>query len=650
MRRRTPIAVPLSAVLIVTALVPAAAQVDPSPEGGVVGHALRLGLPVGDKLAGPTARSKGGPPPGANPYLALLEEPAQAQYGAWAEYLSSQAVARNAAQQQQAGVARASSPLVVDEEEPAGTRGSNDTFENAEAVGRFGTGSRDRATARLLGRIDNAPVSTRAIRPSREDDGSIPLARRTGVGTTNSGVTTTGTVGDGPHGRARSGSGDFDVYRVKGIPGQQLVVDIDTPTEDLDSVVLLVDGAGSIVAANDDDALGNLDSRLSYIVPDDGDYYVFVTGFLSLPEDPFDSGSGTGADSEGPYAVSISTAEVDTDVYAVDLVVGDTLGLSVTGSGDYLGILDPSGQLVHGSAQDLSFIYPAVSPLPGGGNAVNEHVVDEAGWHFVAVAGRTGSYDVTAEVYRPGTEGERAAQTLYLDFDGARLNTNIFGGPGVRTLSPMRSFLGAWGLRNSDYEPLARQVIRTVQENVRRDLQASGVDPDFRITVRNSLDHPDTFGRENVSRVIIGGTIAQSGIPTIGIAQSIDPGNFAQEESALVLLDVLSDSDPENDASLNFYLRPRSNTIRFLGTAIGNVTSHEAGHFFGDWHVDQFNDTLNLMDQGGNFPLLFGVGPDGIGGTADDPDVDFGEDVFNPNEGFTGIEDTSGRISAALVR
>ena len=51
------------------------------------------------------------------------------------------------------------------------------------------------------------------------------------------------------------------------------------------------------------------------------------------------------------------------------------------------------------------------------------------------------------------------------------------------------------------------------------------------------------------------------------------------------------------------------------------------------------------MDQGGNFPLLFGVGPDGVGGTADDNDVDFGEDVFNPNEGFIGIEDTLTRLA-----
>jgi hypothetical protein len=82
--------------------------------------------------------------------------------------------------------------------------------------------------------------------------------------------------------------------------------------------------------------------------------------------------------------------------------------------------------------------------------------------------------------------------------------------------------------------------------------------------------------------------------------------------------------------------------VRFVGTALGNVVSHEAGHFLGSYHVDQFNDVLNLMDQGGNFPLLYGVGPDGIGGTADDPDVDFGEDRWNPIERFTGAREHGG--------
>ncbi|MCE7002793.1 hypothetical protein LWC34_08110 [Kibdelosporangium philippinense] len=47
---------------------------------------------------------------------------------------------------------------------------------------------------------------------------------------------------------------------------------------------------------------------------------------------------------------------------------------------------------------------------------------------------------------------------------------------------------------------------------------------------------------------------------------------------------------------------------------------------------------------------MFGVGPDKIGGTADDVDVDFVEDVLNPNEGFSGFEDTLNRSGWGLSR
>ena len=117
-----------------------------------------------------------------------------------------------------------------------------------------------------------------------------------------------------------------------------------------------------------------------------------------------------------------------------------------------------------------------------------------------------------------------------------------------------------------------------------------------------------------------------------------------------MLLDILSDpAGEQGDPSLNTYLTPASDRVAFVGQAVGNVASHEAGHFFGNWHVDQFNDAANLMDQGGNFPVLYGVGPDKVGGTADDDDVDFGEDNFNPNEGFFGIEDTLSRLAVALT-
>ena len=105
------------------------------------------------------------------------------------------------------------------------------------------------------------------------------------------------------------------------------------------------------------------------------------------------------------------------------------------------------------------------------------------------------------------------------------------------------------------------KITAEVTENIKKDLKA--VNPAVQVKVINSKDNADQFGKENVSRVIVGGTIAQSGISTIGIAQYIDPGNYGHEDSAVVLLDVLS--DPSGSASLNTYLN---------ATATGSGSCH----------------------------------------------------------------------------
>ncbi len=74
---------------------------------------------------------------------------------------------------------------------------------------------------------------------------------------------------------------------------------------------------------------------------------------------------------------------------------------------------------------------------------------------------------------------------------------------------------------------------------------------------------------------------------------------------------------------------------------LGNLTAHEIGHMVGSFHTDELNGRANLMDSGGgDQPRFFGVGPDQLGGTSDDRDVDFGVDRFTPFEGFTGLENT----------
>ncbi|BCB77397.1 hypothetical protein GCM10022251_70700 [Phytohabitans flavus] len=638
--RRT-IAMVAACLLAAVTIAPGGASARAKPDVDTE-KALSNGLQVAPKS---TAKSKtaNAKPAGANPYLALLPDPAAADLSGWDKYLAAKGKERaNALKAQKK--APAVSPILVDEDEPVGVRGSNDTPATAQRVPGFGTNSGQNPKARVLGTLSPERVTSQNVPPNTEDDGSITLARDTGIGTTVDGIRTTGVVGDGPHGSAGSGSGDFDVYKLNGQAGESLTVDIDTAAGGtLDSILLLFNEDGEVLATADDDG-ETLDSLLSFQFRESGTYFVFVTGFLTLPNDPFDSGSGTGADTEGPYGVTISAGVADTDFFAVRLRKGDVLGASVSGAAALVSVYDTVPREVHGSTQDASSIYPASTPLPGGGNAVTEYVAEKAGWHYVAVSSGGGDYDITVEAYRPTLESEAPpVQTLFLDFDGARLNTAIFGGPGVRTLSPFSAFLGRWGLTRADEDAVIDAVLATVEENLKSDLVASGLNGRFRIQIKNSRDHRDTFGQTNVSRIVVGGTIDESGIPTIGIAQTIDPGNFETEETALVLLDVLSDPAGD-DASLNTYITPESDKVAFVGRALGNVVAHEAGHFFGDWHVDQFNDIPNLMDQGGNFPVMFAVGPDNIGGTDDDIDVDFGEDIFNPGEGFTGTEDTLSRI------
>ena len=598
-----------------------------------------------------------------NPYLANLPDAKRADYSSWKQRMvtAGQQRAKSAAlaTNKTKAAGRALAPAVVhDEEEPAGTNGSNDTQDNAEPIAGFGTGKKQNPRVRILGSIADlaAPdVTTIAV---AEDNGSIDLATDTGIDGEGA-VETESVLGDGPHG-GPTGSNDFDFFALSSRPGLQITVDT-TKTLSVDTVVAIYDESGEVLAANDDAGIAPNDfaSRLSYQVPAEGSYFVLVAGYTfagPLPDDPFDSGSGTGGADQGDYALSISSAPFDADYFALKLKKGDVLGAVGKGVADTLTIWRPDGtQMVGAPGVDASSLYAPTSPLPGGGNTTLAYVAEQAGTYAIQVEGSAGAYDTLIEAYRPGSEVDPASrvQTVFLDFDGARVNTGIWGGPGVRDLSPFGSFLGKWNLTRAQEATVIDKITATVRENIRRDLIEQGLNDDIAVQVTNSKDNPDTFGKPNVSRVIVGGTIEQSGIPTIGIAQYIDPGNYGHEDSALVLLDVLSGSvADDDDATLNYYLRPESNRVNFVSTAVGNVISHEIGHYIGNYHTDSTDDVHNLMDEGGgNFGSnLYGVGPDGIGGTADDEDIDFRTDTYSLVEGFTGQENTLNVSAWAFVR
>ncbi|MEV8543386.1 PPC domain-containing protein [Streptomyces sp. NPDC051572] len=555
-----------------------------------------------------------------------------------------------AAQRNLAGLAAATSYA---EKEPAGTLGANDTVPTAERIAGFGTGDRQNSAVAIAGDLaDDPDIPT--LPAGSEDNGSIPLAIDTGVAGARQAVRTSGVIGDGPHGSAGDGHGDFDFYKVSGVPaGVPLTMDVGAQG-DLNAIMRLYDANGGTVFWADDPSSGNV--SVSLPLPSTGDYYLMVAGSgpnIGSPTDPNDPASGAGAGSEGAYSLKLSTEQGgDQDVYGVNLKAGDVVGATVTGSAHHLSFYDAAGTELMGSTLDASGSYASASPLPGGGNATVDLVAPRAGRYYLAVSNGVGAYRAELEAYRPGTEVERrgTVQTLFLDFDGARVNTSIFGAGGAQhDLSPLSAFLPGWGLGPADENKVIDAVVASVKENIATDLATKGTDPHFAVRVLNSRDNPDPFGRPNVSRVVVGGTIAESGIPTIGISSSIDPGNYGHEDTALVLLDLLSAAAP-NPNSLNTYLGPQSDRIGFIGRGLGNIITHEIGHYSGNWHTDQFDDTANLMDQGGNIAQMLGVGADGIGGTADDVDVDFTTDSYTPQEPFTGSEDTLDTTAWAYSR
>lgn len=156
---------------------------------------------------------------------------------------------------------------------------------------------------------------------------------------------------------------------------------------------------------------------------------------------------------------------------------------------------------------------------------------------------------------------------------------------------------------------------------------------------------PDNFS--DYSEIWIGGSVAETGIDTIGIAQTIDVGNFDFSEKAIVLMDFITEDvpliphfvDPSSDPDIQQASDDAAYYRKWL-EVVTTVVAHEAGHFFGNFHVDTFSGPNNVMNQFYVSAPVAGAGPDGVTNTFDDIQTSLGPDVYSPVEGFKGVEDT----------
>ena len=495
---------------------------------------------------------------------------------------------------------------------------------------------------------------------SIEDDGAIPIANVIGLTPGVDGIAfARGEIGDGLHGSNGTNTGDFDFYRIQAAAGQIISVDIDTPIQlgGLDSIAAIYDSAGNQLSFSDDD-FKTFDSFFSILAPSSGAYFVVVGGYTPdyFLANPFDPNSGFGAGSEGAYSVKIGLSANEVDYYSFNLKAGDILGASSNGAAGRLELVGPNGTLLIGSSQNISYLYPKTSPLPHDGNAVLSYVIDTPGRYALGVSRGVGSYTVALRGFRPALEKQPvfSHQVLFLDFDGATLTPEDsipYINP-ISTISPLSASFAGLGLTAADESAVIRSITARVVENLARNVSGvlgMGANGDFEITDRagafqievlNSRDHADPFGLyPNVSRVVIGGTLDEVGAPFsfAGLSASIDVGNFDTSETAIVLGDWLGFVNTA-------LLAPTATKIGLIGDSVGNIVSHEAGHFFGNWHTDPFASRDNMMNSYSSGD----DGPDHIFGSEDDPVFQFGPGIYASGEGFEGIEDTRNVIAFGL--
>lgn len=557
---------------------------------------------------------------------------------------------------------------------------TNNTPGTAQSLAGLGTGTGDTSAARISG-TQGALTITGTPPVGAEPNDTIANAQATGLSTGDLLLFTGGNIGDGPFGTGGTGQGDFDFFAVNATIGQEIFVQVDTAntfggagTPGLDAISGIYNSAGDLLYYNDDFFFGfngggppanPTDSSMHFVAPATGTFYVVVGGALNLPpkvspalllpSDPTTGGSGI-ASSTGDYNVLIGLDYGDQDFYSVDLEAGDILSAGFDGSSSYVSLRAPNGSEMYGFPFDATGIGPASSPLNNFSGLRNGAIVAPAtGTYTIGLSGLPGNYDLNLEVFRPVLEQEELGtkQILFIDFDGETLNPSIFPDPSApdenRTLSPLTAFLSNWGLIPGDENAVIDAILAEVVATLETDIAANGNNPGFDIEIRNSRDHADTFGTEDhVSRVIVGGSIGELGIPTLGIAESVDLGNFNTTETAVVLLDLLS--APAGGDSINALNGVNAgNIVQAIGRVVGQITAHEAGHFFGAFHTENTNDVGNTIDQGGNgIADEAGVGPDGIFGNADDVMIRFTSDVYSVEEGFTGTVDSRNVIAFGL--
>ncbi|KAA1247689.1 T9SS type A sorting domain-containing protein [Aquimarina sp. RZ0] len=632
-------------------------------------------------------------PYGVNPFTSYHSKN-KGDTGEWRKHLQKKSISLHKNSN------RKNNPVVIDEIEND-NQSINNTLDTAQEIPNFGSGESNTNNIIINGssgvRDEDVDFVAEEVASNPEDNGSIPLAQFITFDPNTPEdvqiIYLSDTIGNGPHGASGSGTGDIDMYAI--ILEKDQIIRIflqtfgDPAISTMTPVILVYNENGGIITGKGPEFITReniIVTQLQFKSPETGIYYFAISSAAQQLEDPFDSSSGETFPPGEPLGEGIYTVQfenygvLDSDHYAMNLKKGDVLGASVINElvlNPGISLLSPDGSIEISTNTFNNFSNAPETPISSDGRSNFSYIAPQDGNYILRIDQTIGDYTTEIVAARPGyeTNNKGLKQFIYLDFTGVddfnqrdffRENDSI---PDeeldkIRTLSPFKDFLENWGIENTKYNLLkmAFNITEVAKENTVKESRLSTINPDFTPIILS--DYGSEFLGKKIpeileslkipySRVIIGGTIEESGFDTIGIADDIDVGNFDFENDALVLLDVLSSTNTDDQgSSVNFIPLADGVTIEdVMPVAVGNIVAHEFGHYLGNFHCNSFNDQLTLMDEGGGgISTAVGIFPDRGEkfGDANTRDIDFTVDQHSTLEGILGVNHTDVNTAFAM--
>lgn len=612
-------------------------------------------------------------PPGVNPFTSQGLEKGNVR--SWRAYLQAKAKLNTSSKQSK-------KPSTIYKEKELIGKNSNNNRETAERISGFSSNINQKSSTLITGTLGEVISEDDILNiETVEDNSFIDQATLLQFSDSIPAIKIASALEDIE--KVGQLSGDLDIYKIDMKQDEVITIEV-TPEEipGLNPFLLVYDSDGFIINFFAGTGNGQPFNAVFTALEDDVINFILVdfqTIQLLAPTDIdiINSNAIFPLGINGSYEVQFSKIELDTDAFQVPLQKGDVFGIAATNNQFLItALLKPDASL--GIATPFYGIFSTdVTPLPIDGNVGFHYIAPEDGLYTLVLQG-VGDYSAEIDALRPGLETERR-QYIYLDFTGAtdftqreffKVSEDDFPigiDPELdreRFLSPLSSFLTRWDIDSTrgNTVRLAKMITDVVEENLKEELIAADINPnlDVRIISDFGIDRlgerlPRILEAAGIpySRVLVGGTIEESGINTIGIANAIDVGNYSATDDALTLLDVMSESADIDGDGIGF---PTINNIPFsdnvtkmdlVAEVVGNVTTHEAGHYLGNFHTTNTNETFSIMDEGGAFFGIAGLFPGGTFGQ-DDINIKFTKDIFSLSEGFSGLDETDVNTAFAL--